>query len=115
MKITPNDTCNCNICKVELKLDIFNINVNTHRVRFVDGTKFRGFFCSECAVVFEARVMNKTFVEVYKKQMIFKSIRGYCPYWGCPYAFETLEECRARIDNAHIAIVNGDLLEAVNI
>ena len=61
--------------------------------------------CSNCSDEYFEKIKSEYFVEEYKGNKIYKYKEHFLPYWECRYAFNTLEECKARIDNNHIAIM----------
>jgi hypothetical protein len=51
---------------------------------------------------------NQFLVEEYNGSKIYQVKDGlYIPYLGCHYAFELIEDCRARIDNKNISVVDS--------
>lgn len=48
------------------------------------------------------------FVEKYKGNKIYCIDGKYVPYLSCAYYFNTLEDCKKRIDKPHIAYVSKE-------
>ena len=60
------------------------------------------YVCSnKCKEKWEAQY----FVEEYKGNKIYCIDGKYVPYLSCAYYFNTLEDCKKRIDQPHIAYV----------
>lgn len=100
----------CKKCGVPVSLEFKDYGRSTFKIKDLDGEKVRGYFCSECVDMATAELMNERFVEVYKGNTIYCKNGMYAPYWGSPYYFETLEDCRTRIDNKHIAIMPSAIM-----
>jgi hypothetical protein len=65
------------------------------------------YVCSnECKEKWEAQY----FVEKYKGNKIYCIDGKYVPYLSCAYYFNTLEDCKKRIDKPHIAYVSREAL-----
>lgn len=63
------------------------------------------YVCSdECKEKWEAQY----FVEKYKGNKIYCIDGKYVPYLSCAYYFNTLEDCKKRIDKPHIAYVSRE-------
>ena len=63
----------------------------------------RVFICSdECKEKWE----DQFFVEEYKGNKIYCINGKYVPYLNCAYYFTTLEDCKKRIDQPHVAYVS---------
>lgn len=95
----------------------YNINLGICPACKEDGSLFRFKYlpgiantkptkaCENCYKEYFESVKSPYFVEEYKGNKIYKYGDHYLPYWECQYAFNTLEECKARIDNNHVAIM----------
>lgn len=67
-----------------------------------NGVKRVFVVCSEaCKNTYESRF----FVEEYKGNKIYCIDGKYVPYFDCNYYFETLEDCKKRIDLRSLAIM----------
>lgn len=76
---------------------------NISRVRDVDGESI-GVYCTKHGKQQEDLLKEKRFVEDYKENTIYFKDGCFYPYWGCRYFYLTLDACKNRIDNKHIAI-----------
>ncbi len=102
-----NNPIKCKCCKEVLPTDTFeNYAKDIHKITNVDGARLRGLYCTGCVDFAQAQIMNESFVEVYKGNQIYRKQGGYTPYWGCNYYFDTVEDCRLRIDHNHLSIVD---------
>jgi DNA-directed RNA polymerase subunit RPC12/RpoP len=66
--------------------------------------------CRDCGENLLLKLKQERLVEVYKNNSIYIYEGKYIPYWGCNYCFNTIEECRARIDIPNTAIVSKHML-----
>ena len=71
--------------------------------------------CFECADEYFEKVKSQYFIEEYKGNNIYKWNNFYFPYWEARYAYNSLEQCRNRIDNNTVAVVDMDSYSLVNL
>ncbi|WP_324655159.1 hypothetical protein [Bacillus paranthracis] len=102
----------CKCCEKVLPAG-FNLFREATKLTDVDGERLAGFYCRDCSTEALAYLMNERFVEVYEGNLLFCKDGRYSPWWGCPYYFKTIEECRIRIDNAHLSIVPTAVIGAL--
>jgi len=70
-------------------------------------------YCKNCADVVLLRLKENRFIENYNGADIYLFEGRYYPYWGCAYSFDNIDDCRARIDMKHVAVVPTVLLNKV--
>ena len=70
--------------------------------------------CEECHEEYFEQVKSQYFVEEYKGNKIYEWDNRYFPYWDATYAYDTIEDCRTRIDNAKVASVDMNSFMFVN-
>jgi hypothetical protein len=92
----------CKECGIELTFS------NIFTKRDINNKTFR--CCKSCGEAFLSKLKQERLAEVYKNNEIYKYENKYIPYWGCNYCFDTIEECRARIDMPNTAIVSREAL-----
>lgn len=96
----------CKKCSTPLDLSIKSYGEGKYKkLHDMDFEKVKGFYCSDCADIALAELMNSRFVENYKGHTIFHKDGKYQPYWECSYYFKTIEDCRARIDANTTAVM----------
>jgi uncharacterized ParB-like nuclease family protein len=54
--------------------------------------------------------MSSRWVADYNNNKIYEKDGKYYPYWECHYYFNTLEDCKKRIDAKHIAIMTSNFI-----
>lgn len=69
--------------------------------------------CKDCADIVLSRIKENRFVEEYKGARIYLYKGRYYSYWGCAYSFDSVENCRNRIDMKNVAFVPIKLLNRV--
>lgn len=79
----------CDCCGKELTMFDFKVSYGIVKIKT----------CSSCANHYIDVVKTKYRVETYKGNDIYKKDGKYFPYWDCPYCFDTLQECKDRIDS----------------
>lgn len=61
---------------------------------------------------------DRFLVEEYKNNKIYKitrdGITGYIPYIGCRYYLKTLEDCKSRIDNKNVSVIDMNMFHVMN-
>lgn len=77
---------------------------NISSVKDVDNSRI-GAYCKEHGSELENELKQHRLVERYKGNEIYCKDEKYYPYWRCMYHFNTLEDCKKRIDDRHIAFV----------
>lgn len=101
----------CQSCKKDLS--DYSFGVGTHRGYTLDGAI--RFFCNEECY---NNYWSQYLVEEYRNNKIYEITRdgvvGYIPYIGCGYYFKTLEDCKGRIDQENVAVVDMGMLHAMN-
>lgn len=90
--------CKCRWCGKPLFKDIRLYKTTYKHLRLYRNEKSRvfPFCCEECKKEF----MKQYEVEEYKGNKIYCVDGGYMPYFDCLYYYNSLEECRKRIDEA---------------
>lgn len=83
--------------KVKLKCDCCNKELSLGNFKIVRGIK-NIKVCNDCEYYID-EVKSKYFVENYKNNDIYLVDGKYVPYWECLYYFNSLEECKSRIDD----------------
>ena len=68
------------------------------------GKLIRGNSVKEIQAKYEA-LLQFHFAEEYNGNQIYCVDGRFVPYWNCHYYFNTLEECKARIDCKGIALM----------
>ena len=87
------------ICKVcGKRFPVFKYHLKTY-----DPKQHRHILvcCDECKEKWEAQY----FVEEYRGNKIYRIDGKYVPYLSCAYCFDTIEDCKKRIGEPHIAYV----------
>lgn len=95
-------TFRCNVCGEQMRV-LQKAYPKTYDPRY----RRRILVCSnECKEKWE----DQYFVEKYKGNKIYCIDGKYVPYLSCAYYFNTLEDCKKRIDKPHIAYVSREAL-----
>lgn len=104
---------NCRNCDKFLGENSFALHAKYFKGADEEGK--RKLFCSEKC--FE-EYKNTFYVEIYNKNTIYKitNEKGiwFIPYWDCRYAFKTLQDCKARIDQKNISYVDMEMVRALS-
>lgn len=82
---------------------------------FGDNRTITFSFHPECKEEAMRVIDSKFLVEEYRNHKIYLIDGGYIPYAECRYFFNTLEECKNRIDDGadnHIAVVPSGMLQS---
>lgn len=95
----------CTVCETKLSFNNFG-SVRDINNKVVPCCKN----CSESALY---RLKTNRLIETYNGCDIYLFEGSYYPYWGCAYSFDTIEGCRARIDNKGVSVVPTALLHRV--
>jgi len=103
----------CKHCGKELGKACFDIYRNVYKGFTADNKT--GLFCNEdCYNAY----CDKFLIEEYNGVKIYGiKINGqmrYIPYMGCAYYFTTLDDCKKRIDNKNIAMVDMNMFYFMN-
>jgi hypothetical protein len=94
----------CKCCNKVLPSDFAGLYKEAGKLTDVDGERIKGFYCKDCYNECDYRLQESRWVAEHDNQKIYEKDGRYYPYWGAPYYFKTLEDCRTRIDAKHIAI-----------
>lgn len=82
---------------------------NFSNLRDCDNSRI-GRYCKKCGEEEYQHLLRERFTEEYEGNQIYKKDNLYYPYWGCSYGFEKLEDCKKRIDNKNISIIDARML-----
>lgn len=82
---------------------------NFSNLRDCDNSRIRRY-CKNCDEKEYQYLLKDRFIEEYDDCQIYKKDNLYYPYWGCSYGFEKLEDCKKRIDNKNISIIDVGML-----
>lgn len=103
----------CKHCNKELGKATFEIWRHLYMGYTIEGK--RKAFCSEECF---NNYWNQYLVEEYNGNKIYKitrdGISGYIPYIGSSYYFETLEDCKSRISQMNVSIVDMNMFGYMN-
>ena len=69
-----------------------------------------GRYCRSCGEEKYQNLLKERLFEEYNGYPIYKKDDTYYPYWGSLYGFYSIDDCRKRLDNPRISVVNPSLL-----
>lgn len=72
--------------------------------KYLRGLK-RASACKECADSYFTSVKKQFEVEIYKGKPIYSKDGNFYPYWEAMYYYGNIDDCKARLDAPHIAII----------
>lgn len=81
---------------------------------FGDGHSMTFTFHPECEEDAIKIIDNKFLAEEYKNHKIYLIDGKYIPYAGCAYYFNSLEDCKKRIDKGIAIFASGQLSKTIS-
>jgi hypothetical protein len=100
----------CWQCEKDLGELSFEFFRNAYQGYIINGR--RKVFCDENCY---NEYWKRFYVETYKGNEIYKASfeneERYIPYRGCSYYFSSLQDCRNRIDQKNVSVMNPDMFE----
>lgn len=87
----------CRNCFRDLEIHFDNRENKAIALRDVDH-QMKGFYCQKCYLDALKRLKNHRLAEIYNGEPIYQKDGLFVPYWESVYCFETLKDCKNRMN-----------------